>query len=101
MKMRLVPALVLLGTFALAACSIIAPKEQQLFKVSCGKGSVQPLLNEGWKVVSTNERQIQCGSRSEVTGYRDIVFGSQVTKQPIGFQQVPIMGTETEYILEK
>ena len=90
---------------ALAFVSLIATgcnsKLQKSYKVNCGKGSIEKFLKDGWKVVSTNEREVKCGSRSEVTGYREIVYGSQITQQPIGYQEIPIMGTEVEYILEK
>jgi hypothetical protein len=87
-------------SLAATGCHSKIQKTQKTFKVRCEKGSVDKLLDEGWKVVSTNEREVQCGSRNQAAGYIVIAKGSHVTKQSIGTEQIPIMGTEVEYILE-
>ena len=63
--------------------------EQKTFIVSCGKGSVETMLSQGWKVVSSNERQVKCGSRLSWGG---------PGMPPISND---VVGTEVEYILEK
>ena len=34
------------------------------YTVSCGVGSVATMLNQGWKVVSSSTRQVQCGTET-------------------------------------
>jgi len=70
------------------------------YTVSCGVGNVATMLNQGWKVVSSSTREVQCGTKT-VIERRATGKGPMWTNQYVNIpRSVPNYGTATEYILE-
>ena len=70
------------------------------YSVSCGKGSVAVMLNQGWKVVSSSTREVQCGTKTIIERWstgNSKLSTNQIMNVP---RSVPNYGTATEYILE-
>ena len=91
-----------LAAFALIVSSCKGKEElvQVPYSVSCGKGSVAIMLNQGWKVVSSSTRQVQCGTETYIqkipTGLGKMWANQYVNRR----HTVPTYGSATEYILE-
>ena len=88
----------ILVSAALIGCAA-KPKQQKSVTLKCG-GSINKLLSDGWKVVSSSESQIQCGSSRQFAGMRPSPVGNTYPDVPV-YNEVPVMGTQVEYILEK